>query len=200
MLIHLNAQTSKYHNDILDEFYRIRKKIFIDRLNWDLPAQGDKEIDQYDHNQCNYLLSISNDKVSGGIRLTPSLAPNLTFDTFSDVFNLPTHIKPQNNLLEISRLGIIKTSDEMPSNIVRRKTLELFQGILKFGLCHGYEKIITVTDIRIEKIFKLSDWPLERISEVQQVGNTRALVGFLHITQEYYDKIQAKLDQLSPAS
>lgn len=200
MLLHLNSHTSKYHDDIINEFYKIRKKIFIDRLNWDLPAQGDKEIDQYDHNQCSYLLSVSNEKVNGGIRLTPSTAPNLTFNTFKNIFSLPPEIKPESNLLEISRLGIIKSPNETTSNFVRAKTLELFQGILKFGLCYGYKKIITVTDVRIERIFKLSGWPLERITEVKQVGNTRALVGYLNINQDYHDKIQAKLDQIHATS
>lgn len=195
MLIHLNAETSKYHHNLINQFYKIRKEIFVDRLNWDLPTQGDKEIDQYDHDHCSYLLSIAEKTVNGGIRLTPSLAPNLTFNTFSEVFNLPSYINRQRNLLEISRLGIIKTPEKTTSTLLNKKTLEIFQGIIKFGLCYGYEKIITVTDIRIERIFKLSGWPIERISEVQQVGNTRALVGFLQINQEYYDKLQTKLDQ-----
>lgn len=197
MLLHLNAQTSKYHKDVLDDFYKIRKRIFIDRLGWDLPSQGDKEIDQYDHDQCNYLLSIKNNRVKGGIRLTPSITPNLTFNYFSGIFNIPDHIQPSNNLLESSRFGLHKSLTKSSSNILKKETLQLFQGMLKFGLCFDYHRIITVTDIRIERILKLAGWPLERISNVQQVGNTKALVGFLDITQEYYHNIQNKLDQIS---
>ncbi|TJV10633.1 MAG: conjugal transfer protein TraI, partial [Mesorhizobium sp.] len=61
-------------------------------------------------------------------------------------------------------------------------TYELFAGIIEFGLANNLSGIVTVTDTRIERILRLATWPLSRIGQPQQVGNTEAVAGFLEIS------------------
>lgn len=192
MLIHLPPHSKKYNREILQDLYVSRKKIFIDRLSWNLKNDGLKEIDQFDHDQCHYLASVYNNEVIGGVRLTPSTAPNLTFDIFKDILKLPRSIERCPYLLESSRFGIEKTRELPVTNGLRQKTMELFEGMLKFALDYKYKKIITVTDIRIERILKLSNWPLERLTEVKEVGNTYSIIGLLDVCMDTYTKMREK--------
>lgn len=192
MLIHLPPNTKRYNLDILNDLYKVRCKIFVDRLDWDLVRNNGMEIDQYDHAECHHLISIENGKVIGGVRLTPSEAPNLVFDHFRDILGLQTEIKRSSKLLESSRFGLLQNTDKASLKGIRQKTLELFEGMIKFGLDYGYENIITVTDIRIEKILKRSGWVLERLTEVIPIDNTKALIGMLKISWPLYKEMHDK--------
>jgi acyl homoserine lactone synthase len=192
MLIHLSSNTKRYNLDILNELYKVRSKIFIDRLDWDLQRTNCMEIDQFDHDECHHLVSMENEEVIGGVRLTPSEAPNLAFDLFSDILGLPSEIKRSPKLLESSRFGLLQNTDRASVKGIRQKTLELFEGMMKFGLDYGYENIITVTDIRIEKILKRAGWALERLTEVRQMDNTKALIGMLKISWPLYKDMHDK--------
>lgn len=192
MLIHLPPAGFKYNKEIVDDLYKCRKNIFVERLDWDLETKDDKEIDYYDHSHCHYLVSVENHEVIGGVRLTPSIAPNLTFDLFKGELKLPDHITRGQKLLESSRFGLVKKENSRSIRVIRRKTLEIFEGMLKFSLDYGYERIITVTDVRIERILKISGWPLKRLTEVRPIGNTHALIGMLDVSRLLYNEMREK--------
>jgi acyl homoserine lactone synthase len=63
-------------------------------------------------------------------------------------------------------------------------TFELFAGMIEFGLSRDLIDIVTVTDLRIERILRRAAWPLRRIAEPRMVGSTRAVAGYLEVSAE----------------
>lgn len=69
---------------LLEASFRLRKKVFHDQLEWDVPVDGDREHDAYDTDDAQYVMWCSPDreKLYGLIRLLPTSGPTLLFDVF----------------------------------------------------------------------------------------------------------------------
>lgn len=82
----IQAHDIKNNSHLLTEAFKLRKKVFADQLNWDVPVHGDLEFDEYDHADTQYLIWCSPDrqKLYGLIRLLPTSGPTLLFDVFGD--------------------------------------------------------------------------------------------------------------------
>ena len=70
----LSFQNMHLYGDLLVNFLRARKKVFIDRLHWHLPEAEGMEFDQYDTPLCRWIVIHEFGEVLGGIRLTPTTA------------------------------------------------------------------------------------------------------------------------------
>ena len=46
-------------------------------------------------------------------------------------------------------------------------------------MANGYDRIVTVTDVRFERILSRAKWPLERLGSPHPIGNTIAVAGLL---------------------
>ncbi len=68
--IALHASQFGRHLDLLTSMYRLRCRVFKDRLNWRVSVSGDLEIDIYDVLSPTYILAVSEqDEVLGCVRL-----------------------------------------------------------------------------------------------------------------------------------
>ncbi|WP_051908705.1 acyl-homoserine-lactone synthase [Candidatus Odyssella acanthamoebae] len=190
MLIHLPPQSFIYNQELVHGFQKARKKIFYDRMKWAVNIEDDREVDEFDAAQSHFLLSIHEGKVIGGVRLAPSEAPNLTYDIFSKYFGeIP--VKRDPFLLESSRFGL-EVTPTMSSQFLRDQTIDLFIGVLKFGLMERFSRIITVVDVRMERTLRLAGWPVERITDVVQIGETKTIIGVLPISESILQSLEKK--------
>ena len=57
---------------LLRQFFRLRKQVFIDEMEWDLNEYDGMEIDQYDQETAEYILQVKNGVCVGGCRLLPT--------------------------------------------------------------------------------------------------------------------------------
>ena len=80
----IQAADFNANDKLLTATFRLRKKVFADQLNWDVPVTDDQEFDAYDNDKAQYLVWCSADRetVYGVVRLIPTSAPTLLFDVF----------------------------------------------------------------------------------------------------------------------
>jgi len=62
------------HGELMVNFLRARKKVFIDQLQWNLQQTQGMEFDQYDTPACQWVVLHEFGEVLGGVRLLPSTA------------------------------------------------------------------------------------------------------------------------------
>ncbi len=76
------------HADLLDQSFRLRKKVFADRLGWDVAVSGPIERDRYDDLHPAYLLwcDETGRHLYGSVRLMPTTGPTLLYDVFRQTF------------------------------------------------------------------------------------------------------------------
>ncbi|MGY4231056.1 N-acyl-L-homoserine lactone synthetase [Bradyrhizobium sp. USDA 4449] len=169
----------------LIEMYRMRHRVFKLRMAWDVQTSGDMEIDDFDALHPIYLTQVSESGVvRGSVRLVPSIGPTMLRDTFSVL--LEGHPAPSTPLVwESSRFAIDVTSDAPKGDHgITRAAYELFAGMVEFGLSRQLTDIVTVTDVRMERILRRAGWPLRRIGNASRIGSTLAVAGYLAISNE----------------
>lgn len=169
------------HLALLAEMFRLRRRVFKDRLDWTVSVSGDFEIDIYDALNPTHLLAISDaNDVLGCVRLLPSTGPNMLADTFP--FLLGDSQAPRSDdILESSRFCVdTARAGEVGRGNLNRVTFVLFAAMIEAMRARGARAIATVTDIRMERILRRAGWPIERLAEPQPLGQTTALAGLLH--------------------
>ena len=65
-------------------------------------------------------------------------------------------------------------------------TLTMFAGIVEWSLVNGFTNIVTVTDLRFERILSRVGWPLMRLGEPKKIGVTMAVAGTLPASSEIF--------------
>jgi N-acyl-L-homoserine lactone synthetase len=179
--------------DDLENYFRLRKTVLIDERGWDLKSKDGKEIDQFDHDQAHYLIykDIKTEEVLAGVRLTPSMAPNLTVDLFSHLIDSQNGFSPSPQIWESSRFVTKSVKAPGRKGLIKEATLILFIGMIEYGLRHHLRALLMLTEIRLERIGKMAQWHLQRLGDVEKVGNTYAVSGLAEVSERIREKVRA---------
>lgn len=72
------------HSAHIDQMYRMRARVFSERLGWAVEVNDGREIDRFDAEDPLYLLSINEQtgELQGSVRLLPTTGPNMLRDVF----------------------------------------------------------------------------------------------------------------------
>jgi len=92
--------------DIIDKMFRLRAKVFNDRLGWDVKVSNHREMDQFD--ELNPLYVVETDEhrnVLASLRLLPTTGPHMLSDVFSELME-PEDIIRSPRVLESSRFAV----------------------------------------------------------------------------------------------
>jgi acyl homoserine lactone synthase len=183
-VIAIDPQCFSGHLALLAAMFRLRRKIFKDRLDWSVSVSGDLELDVYDTLAPTYLVVVTDShEVIGCVRFLPTTGPTMLADTFPillDGQSLPR----SDALVESSRFCIdTERAAELAQNGLRRATFILFAGMIEWARLVKTDAIVTVTDLRLERILRRAGWPLERIGTPKRIGDTVALAGYLPISE-----------------
>ena len=179
--------TSQCYGEFADDLaamHRLRHRVFKQRLDWEVETSGDMEIDEFDALHPAYLLLRGSDgKVRGCVRLLPTTGATMLRDAFPTLLNgLPAPSDPA--VWESSRFALdLGGETSQPVHGLAGATFELFAGMIEFGLSRGLTDIVTVTDVRMERILRRASWPLRRLSEPRSLGKTLTVAGYLEVSE-----------------
>ncbi|WP_421950825.1 acyl-homoserine-lactone synthase [Pelagibacterium sp.] len=177
--------------DELHQMHRLRYRVFKERLGWDVQINNGFETDAFDLLKPHYLLLRGScGSVDGCVRLLPSTGPTMLRDTFPVLLKgQPVPSEP--GVWESSRFALdLPPSAPKGTKGLAVGTYELFAGIIEFGLSFNLRRIVTVTDLRMERILRRAGWPLVRIGEAHTISNTRAVAGYLDVSDERLDVLR----------
>lgn len=198
-VIALNSHQFGQHLNLLAAMYRLRRRVFRDRLDWSVSVSGDLELDAYDALNPTYLVVTSNQgEVVGCVRLLPTTGPTMLADTFPDLLG-GREAPRSDRIMESSRFCVdTRLATELSDNGLNRATFILFAAMIERLRAACAESIVTVTDVRMERILRRAGWPLERICPPQRLGQTMALAGFLHASDEALAAMYRHADVAGP--
>jgi acyl homoserine lactone synthase len=185
------------HLNLLAQMFRLRRRVFRDRLDWTVSASGDLEIDIYDALNPTYLLAISDtSEVLGSVRLLPATGPTMLAETFPSLLD-GKQAPNGEDILESSRFCVdTQRAGEPCHGNLNRATFVLFAAMIEAMRASGARTIVTVTDTRMERILRRAGWPLERLAPPRPLGQTMALAGLLHDSDQALEAMyrQAELE------
>lgn len=179
------------HQNLLKQMYRLRADVFGGRLEWDVTVTDGGERDQYDDLNPTYILAVSvGNKVVGCARLLPAVGPTMLELTFPQLLS-DGSLNATSAMIESSRFCVDTT---LPvgrgGGQLHLATLTMFAGIIEWSMANGYDRIVTATDLRFERILNRAGWPMARLGEPVAIGNTVAIAGTLPADQESFEQVR----------
>ena len=94
MIVVIGPHNAHKYSNLIDEMFRLRARIFRDRLRWDVQVVDGKERDKYDDEAPVYLIYTDDEtgEIKGSLRLLPTTGPTLLADFFSDTLPDAVHL------------------------------------------------------------------------------------------------------------
>jgi acyl-homoserine lactone synthase len=122
--------------------YRDRKKVFIDRLGWELKATGgEREIDQFDTPDAVYVIEADSERRHlASLRLLPTIKPHLMSEVFPFLCEGPVPRGP--DIWELTRLCV---RPDLPRADQQRLRGIVWHGALQYAFSIGIRKFTGVT-------------------------------------------------------
>lgn len=152
----------------LRKMYRLRAKVFKERMGWDIPVHNGMDYDGYDELDSHYLMIKGNNQsVRGCWRLLPTEGPYMLRDTFPELLN--GHAAPVDaKVWELSRFAI-ETDGEEGFGFTSL-ALESMRSLFQFGERMGIERYVAVTTTAIERMMRRAGIVIERFGPPLQIG------------------------------
>ncbi len=175
----------------IQEMHRLRYRVFKERLNWDVEVSGDLEIDRFDALSPTYLVHKGHDgRVQGCVRLLPTTGPTMLGETFPAL--LGGNPMPQNPRIWESSRFCLDTAAHPPKATrgVSPGFCELCSGMIEFGLSRGLTHIVTVTDLRVERLARTAGWPFSRVGQPRRIDKIRAVAVHLDVSADALSRVR----------
>lgn len=179
MVLIVTAADRPRHAALLAKMHRQRKRVFVDRLRWELPvAEGELEIDQFDGESAVYLLALDDaGALSGSLRLLPTLGPHLLGDLFP--YLCEGAVPRGEAVWEVSRFC---TDPDLKDPRLARK--QLLVALVEYALLHSVSRFTCVTHlVGLQQLIGIG-WDAKPLGRPQPDGSTSIGALAIDITPE----------------
>lgn len=158
--------------------FRLRHRVFKERLDWDVRTQNGMEIDSFDDLDPVYLMAFDqSERLVGTWRMLPTTGPYMLKDVFPVLLDdVPPPCHPQT--WEGSRFAVdceYMGKDSLAA--LSRVTSEIFCAVVEFCIAHKCDEVVTVYDARIGRLLpRLGCHPTWQ-SRKMRIGKTVTMAG-----------------------
>ncbi|OLL32153.1 acyl-homoserine-lactone synthase [Burkholderia sp. SRS-W-2-2016] len=164
----------EFDNELINEMYRLRARVFHGRLGWEIPTIAGMEIDGYDALGPHYMLiQDEQQRVRGCWRLMPTEGPNMLKDTFPQLLH-GAAAPCGRHIWELSRWAI-ETGGEEQSFGFTDMTIRAIQEVMRFAQRMSITHYVTVTTTPIERMLRRAGLDISRLGEPMRIGIERAV-------------------------
>lgn len=175
------------------QMYADRKKVFVDRLGWNLPVQdGRYEVDQFDGEAAVYLLATDEAGAhAGSLRLLPTVRPHLLSEIFPDLCERGVPRGP--DIWEITRFCTApQLADPTP---VRQ---ELLLGVVEYALMAGIRRYTCMTHVPHLNGVLAVGWDCEPLGLPRDDGGVMVGALAINITPETLSIVRKRTGWFAP--
>jgi N-acyl-L-homoserine lactone synthetase len=182
------------------DYLRLRKRMFVDELKWDIPHNATMEMDQYDTPMAQYSLVMRDGRIVGGARAMATTSSwgahtYMLRDAFSG--KLP-HIPPEIMTVEIASPAVwectrIVISDELTTSAERAECMEhIIDGIVGITLAQGASEVIGLSSVALMRWLRGLGYPVGRIGQPYRNGEDGRQYAVLHMQATYSNAWRAR--------
>ncbi|MCC3702895.1 acyl-homoserine-lactone synthase [Rouxiella badensis] len=180
------------------EMYSLRKKVFKDRLDWEVLCNENMEFDEYDNSDTTYLFGIYKGRVICSLRIIEIANPNMITGTFSSCFNMENI--PKGNYVESSRFFVDKERVTTLGCEQNSITLMLILSLINYCLKSSYEGILTIVSHAMYIILKRSGLHLSVVEQGFSESQDKIYLLLVSVDDRNQDVLNMKIHKgvLSP--
>lgn len=198
MIFIVTAENRAFFQDELDEMYRQRKQVFVDRCGWRIPVVNDMEIDGYDRDDTIYLLAKAAPEapIVASVRLLSTVGPHLMADLFRETC---ASVQPRGPAVwEVSRFCI---SPEVQSRRTRLGLIwDTVCGVSETALLFGIERVTFATHGALLRLVLGCGWQAEPLGSPLLDGEERITAVAASITPDGLDAVRRRFGVPRPVT
>jgi acyl-homoserine lactone synthase len=177
MKIHVvNSKNFSSNLDLLNDFLKARRNIYIEEKGW-MPDDGREiETDQFDNRHATYLIGEIDGEVMTGTRLYPTMKPHMLSEVFPEfgVLRSPT-------VYEWTRGFIIPKYREAGHGPIKGQ----FCGtVMEYCLIEGITQIGGLQDLYWLRLWRRYGWKVHEIGPRMKVDNRMCVAAYFDVTEE----------------
>lgn len=194
----ITAKRNKMPAPLLRNMYRLRYKVFCQRLKWEVQDFGELEIDEFDYRNPEYIIAKDQiENVVGCWRLIPTTEKYMLEEVFSFLLgDMP--LPKDENIWELSRFAVVDshTNDQKLS----LASILMIKQVIDFALKNNITSYLAVTSIGVERLLKSVGIPMKRIGLKKSVyiGNVKSVLCSIPIDQKLLNDITNLLNKYEP--
>ena len=180
--------------------FRLRARIFRDRLNWDVEVTNGKERDRYDDEQPVYIIHCDSGarEVKGSLRLLPTTGPTLLADIFSDTLPDAVNLSAP-SIWECTRFCLDdKLSEGGREDEMLFASAALLEAVGDVALRAGIEAIIGNFDEPMLRLYRRVGCEVEVLGSTLRYGRP-VYLGLHPISEPIVRRIKARLNRVRSA-
>jgi acyl homoserine lactone synthase len=190
----IDSLNKQDYQPMLDEMYRLRKRVFHDRLGWDVEITDGMEIDIFDSLDPSYIVSVDSEgQVVGCVRQLQTTGPHMLSDVFSSILDGEPPLR-SSRVWEATRFCVDtqRLSGGRGRNTISYVTSEIMIAAIELAISAGVTDAIAVVDPVMNRVLHRSgNGPYDYLGTPKQMGKVVAMAGLIDCTQERAARIRA---------
>lgn len=184
-------------NKYSDQLYRLRKRTFSDRLNWNVKCRHDMEFDEFDNSSTIYILGVYRGQLICSVRFISLKKPNMINHTFNNYFS---DVKLPMVGVESSRFFVDKMSAKRLGENNFSFSKALFLAMVSWAKFNNYEGIYTIVSRPMLIILRRTGWKVKILKEVNIDTKKKEVIYLLYLPADVMNRIILERGFLLPSS
>ncbi|WP_099864765.1 acyl-homoserine-lactone synthase [Pararhizobium haloflavum] len=182
--------------NLLDRMFRLRKRVFVDQLQWSVSAINGRERDCYDDCQPVYILWTDDltGELLGSTRLMPTTGPTLMYDVFRDTFPHGAALEAP-GIWEATRTCVDAEALArcQPDLSACEAFGRLCLAIVECGLQHGIHTVVSNYEPHMMRIYRKAGLIVDELGRADGYGRRPVCCGAFAITTDVAGTVRAQL-------
>jgi N-acyl-L-homoserine lactone synthetase len=195
MIVVIEQYNAHKYLNLMEQMFRLRARVFHDRMGWDVQIEGGKERDRYDDEGPVYLVYTDNDgqKVKGSLRLLPTTGPTVLADFFSDTLPAAAQLSAP-TIWECTRFCL---DDEILATGCREEVLSactvLIVALGEIAIGAGIQSILGNFDSTMLRLYRQIGCEVEVLGSTHRYGRPIYL-GSFRVSEPNLHKLKRRLE------
>ncbi|MCE6953055.1 GNAT family N-acetyltransferase [Cereibacter sphaeroides] len=193
MIFIIDSLNLHEHASLVKDMYRLRKRVFADRLGWDVKVSQGMERDSFDELDPAHVVSVDDDgQVVGCMRLLQTTGPHMLSDVFSSILDGEPPLRSA-TCWEATRFCVDteRLSGGRSRNSIAYVTSEVMIGAFEFAMSAGVTDAVAVIDPVMDRVLKRSgNAPHGYLGTPKPMGKVTALAALMDCSEERVARIR----------
>jgi acyl homoserine lactone synthase len=193
MIYIVDSLNKEEHRTLLDDMYRLRKRVFHDRLGWDVVVRDGMETDLFDDLDPAHVVSVDDaGRVVGCMRLLQTTGPHMLADVFSSILDGEPPIR-SSRIWEATRFCVDtqRLTARRGRNSISYVTSEVMIGAFEYAMAAGVTDAVAVIDPVMNRVMRRSgNAPYDYLGTPKDMGKVVAMAALMDCSEERVARIR----------
>lgn len=197
MKVHiLRNSTDRQSNDLLEQNYRLRHRVFVDLQGWEALRRPDgRDVDGFDNPDATHIIITDHGEVVGGSRFTPLDKPNLLQTVFNGLV--------QGDLPDVPSLGADWTRfyvrpDRREGRRRAPESAALFCAMMEYALWQGYSFVTFVSSIYMLEHGTSVGWRITPLGDPAMIDGKPTIAAWIEVSETVLDNVRRATGMSTP--